>query len=99
VLFVGFQAEGTLGRYIVEGSKRVKMMGMEVVVNADIRKIDGFSAHADYQGLLKWISGFKTNPRVFVVHGEPLASESFKEKLERKGLDAYVPYFGETIEL
>jgi metallo-beta-lactamase family protein len=100
VLFVGYQAEGTLGRYILEGSKKVRMMGIEVVVNADIRRIGGFSAHSDYEGLLRWAAGFKKKPkRVFVMHGEPAAAAAFKEKLEDKGFDSYVPHLGETTEL
>jgi len=100
VLFVGYQAEGTLGRYILDGEKEVRMMGMVIAVKAKIRKIEGFSAHADYEDLLKWVDGFSSKPqRVFVVHGEPEAAESFKDKLAKKGLNAYVPYFGETVEL
>ncbi len=100
VLFVGYQAEGTLGRHILDGEKEIRMMGIDVVVRADIKRIDGFSAHADYEGLLKWVEGFKKRPKkVFVVHGEPDAAESFKGKLEAKGFNVEVPYFGQTIEL
>jgi len=100
VLFVGYQAEGTLGRYILEGAKEVRMMGMTVDVKADIRRIDGFSAHADYKGLLRWLKGFKKKPKtVFIVHGEPQATEAFKEKLEEKGFSCRVPSMKETVEL
>jgi len=100
VLFVGFQAEGTLGRYILEGSKLVKMMGMEIAVKADIRRIDGFSAHADYNGLLKWVKGFKKKPKViFVVHGEPKASQALSEKLGAEEFTCKLPVMKQTVEL
>lgn len=100
VLFVGYQAAGTLGRYILEGSKEVRMMGMKVAVKADIRTIDGFSAHSDYNGLMRWIKGFKKRPKmVYIVHGEPEAAEAFKEKLEAEGFRCSVPSIKETVEM
>ncbi|MBN1755882.1 MBL fold metallo-hydrolase [bacterium] len=100
VLFVGYQAEGTLGRYILEGAKKVKMMGMEIVVKADIEKINSFSAHADYRELLKWAGGFKQKPRmVFVVHGEETSASAFQEKLRAEGFNTYLPVLGESLEL
>jgi metallo-beta-lactamase family protein len=92
ILFVGYQAEGTLGRYIVEGSPTIKMFGERYNVWADVKSIDGFSAHADQRELLKWAKGFKKKPkRVFVVHGEPKASEALKAKLEGLGFKAKIP--------
>ncbi|MEI7557308.1 MAG: MBL fold metallo-hydrolase RNA specificity domain-containing protein [bacterium] len=71
VLFVGYQAEGTLGRYILDGEKKVKMMGIEVDVNAKIAKIEGFSGHADSDQLMKRAKGFTKAPKkTFIIHGE-----------------------------
>lgn len=83
VLFVGYQAQGTLGRRILEGEKKVRIHGEEIAVNADIAVIDGFSAHADQAGLLKWISGFKNKPEhVFLVHGEEGALNTLQRLME-----------------
>lgn len=71
LLFVGYQAEGTLGRTILEGEKRVNVLGLDVVVKADIQKISSFSGHADANQLVKWAAGFTTKPKkVFITHGE-----------------------------
>jgi metallo-beta-lactamase family protein len=100
VLFVGWQAEGTLGRYILEGAKKVRMMGMEVAVKADIRKINSFSAHADYEDIIKWMKGFKKPAqRVFIVHGEEAAAKSLKQRLKKIGLSCHVPDLGEKVVL
>ncbi|MBN2517511.1 MAG: MBL fold metallo-hydrolase [Candidatus Altiarchaeota archaeon] len=100
VLFVGYQAKGTLGRVIVGGGKRIRMMGMEVDVRANIRKIDAFSAHADYKDLVWWCKGFKKRPKkVFIVHGEPDSSASLKQKLEREGFRCYTPSMNEGVEI
>jgi metallo-beta-lactamase family protein len=98
VLFVGYQAQGTLGREIVEGAKMVKMMGMNIAVKADIRVMNGFSAHADLDGLLKWVHGMKSKPKdIFLVHGEPDSIEGFRAKLKKEGYKTDVPKLGETI--
>jgi metallo-beta-lactamase family protein len=101
VIFVGFQAEGTLGRMIVTGADEVRIMGEEVKVNAKIYSIGGFSAHADRNGLLDWASHFRgDSPTVFVVHGEERASLAFARALESElSFDSYVPHWGETVEL
>jgi metallo-beta-lactamase family protein len=100
VLFVGYQAKGTLGRYIIEGYKQIKMFGGLFNVLADVRSIDGFSAHADYKGLLRWAGGFKKKPKkTFVVHGEPDASESLKVKLEGLGFPCSVASMRHAVEL
>ena len=99
VLFVGYQAEGTLGRYILEGEKRVRMMGEEIVVNAEIEKINSFSSHADYKELIKWMNGFKSEiKKVFIVHGEEKASKALKEKLGGK-FKCYIPKLWEEVEI
>ena len=71
ILFVGYQAPGTLGRKIVDGAKTVKIFGEEIGVNAEIRKLDAFSGHADQNGLLDFIDKIEKKPkRIFLVHGE-----------------------------
>jgi metallo-beta-lactamase family protein len=100
VLFVGYQAEGTLGRYIFEGSPTVQMFGDQFNVWAEVRSIDGFSAHADQAELIKWAKGFKKAPKMtFVVHGEPEASEALKEKLEEMGHTCKIPSIQQSMEL
>ena len=101
VVIVGFQAQGTLGRKIVEGAKRVRIFGEEVAVAADVYTIGGLSAHADRDDLLAWAGGFRSKPgRAFVAHGEESVSLGFAGALrERFGWDADVPYPGRLIEL
>jgi metallo-beta-lactamase family protein len=70
IVFVGYQAEGTLGRKIIEGAKSVNIFGEEVQVNAEIVNLEGFSGHADRDGLTDWMNHFTTSPKVFLVHGE-----------------------------
>lgn len=78
IVFVGYQAEGTLGRTIIEGAKQVTLFGEIVNVNAEIHNLEGFSGHADQNGLLNWISGFEQKPKkVFIVHGEKESKEVF----------------------
>ncbi|MDY0006104.1 MAG: MBL fold metallo-hydrolase [Spongiibacteraceae bacterium] len=101
VMITGFQAEGTLGRRLVEGAKRVRLFGEDVPVRAAIHILNGFSAHADRTALLDWASGFKTPPRqTFVVHGEITAATDFAETLRTdKGWHVTVPGRGETFDL
>jgi metallo-beta-lactamase family protein len=102
ILFVGYQADGTLGRKILSGEKKVKIHGEEVAVEAEIREIASFSAHADQKGLLDWLSGFtETLPRqVFLVHGEPMAIETLKGEVESSlGFPVTVPELGEEYDL
>ncbi len=101
VVFVGFQAEGTLGRKLVDGQKRVKIYGEDVAVRATVHTLGGFSAHADRDGLLGWMSGIKNkNLKVFVVHGEEKAALSFAGSVkERFGFDCRVPGWGDIIDL
>lgn len=92
IVFVGYQAEGTLGRLIVEGAQDVTLFGEEIHINAEIHNLEGFSGHADREGLLTWISGFKKQPKqVFFVHGELEAKHSFAELVKQKiNLDSIV---------
>ena len=98
VLFVGYQAQGSLGRRLVEGAKRVKIMGEEISVKATIHNMEGFSAHADRGQLLDWLGHIKKKPaNVFIVHGEPDMSEPFAQLLKEKlDLDSYIPKFGDA---
>lgn len=93
IVFVGYQAGGTLGRALLEGAKVVRLFGETIGVKASIIKLEGMSAHADKDGLLKWIDSYNPKPVcVFVTHGEQSVCDSFVEKLkEEKELIAYAP--------
>ncbi len=101
VLFVGYQAVGTLGRAIVEGAKEVKLFGEQIEVRAQIMKLVGMSGHADKNGLIDWVEGFRRRPaKVFVVHGEDSVCKLFTACLRTEhGLDAYAPYSGTRFDL
>ncbi|MEG1848182.1 MAG: MBL fold metallo-hydrolase [Lachnospiraceae bacterium] len=101
ILFVGYQAVGTLGRIIVEGAEEVKLFGEPIQVRAKILTLTGLSGHADKLGLLDWIQGFKQKPeQVFVVHGEDSVATSFATCLrEEYGFKAYAPYSGTRFDL
>ncbi len=101
ILFVGYQAVGTLGRIIVEGAKEVRLFGEPIQVRAQIRQLPGLSGHADKDGLIEWISGFEEKPRkVFVVHGEDSVCAGFAECLKiEHGQRAYAPYSGTVFNL
>jgi len=101
ILFVGYQAVGTLGRNLLEGATNVKLFGEEIEVKAEICRLPGISGHADNQGLMKWISHFKKKPqKVFVVHGEDSVCDIFCNRLQDElGLDAYAPYSGTEFDL
>ncbi|MCL5781356.1 MAG: MBL fold metallo-hydrolase [Firmicutes bacterium] len=100
VLFVGYQAQGTLGRRILSGEKTVRIHGEEVVVKAEIRNIDGYSAHADQDALLNWIKQFSSSlKQVFIVHGETKAAANFESLLKAEGINACVPHWLEKIQL
>lgn len=78
IVFVGYQAEGSLGRMIVEGAKKVTLFGEEISVNAKIHNLQGFSGHADKEGLMAWLRGFQKEPKhIFLVHGEEEAKDDF----------------------
>lgn len=98
ILFVGYQAEGTLGRKIQDGAKKVRLFGEEIFVNARIETIDGFSGHADKSGLLSWIGSIGRKPKkIFVVHGEQGVAASFAQTItDQLGLQCIVPSRGES---
>ncbi len=92
VIFVGYQAEGTLGRLLVEGAKEVTLFGEDIHVNAEIYNLEGFSGHADMNGLVSWLAGFRVRPKeIFLVHGEQESKHDLAKTIKRElGLDATV---------
>lgn len=101
ILFVGYQAVGTLGRILIDGAEEVRLFGEHIQVRANIDKIAGLSGHADKNGLLEWVKGFEEKPKkVFVVHGEDTVCEAFAECLKAEhGILAYAPYSGTEYDL
>ena len=101
ILFVGYQAPGTLGRKIVDGEKKVKIFGEEININARIEYIEGYSGHADQEWLLNFIYSFYSKPKhIFLVHGEESGQEVLKEKIiENTNIPVTIPDFGETYTL
>lgn len=100
ILFVGYQARGTLGRLIVEGQREVRIHGLYHPVLAQIRQIHGFSAHADQKGLLRWLNSLTAPPRqVFLVHGEEEAMASLGQEIKKKGWSFGLPEFQEEFHL
>jgi metallo-beta-lactamase family protein len=97
ILFVGYQAVGTLGRSIVDGAQKVRLMGKRYPVRARVSQIHGFSAHADRDELFRWLSSLKRPPKhVFVVHGEPEAANKFADFVRSKtGWNTSVPEYGQ----
>jgi metallo-beta-lactamase family protein len=101
ILFVGYQAQNTLGRRIEDGAKQARIFGVEYQVHAQIARADGFSAHADRNGLLDWVrpiaSGLKG---AFAVHGEPRAAEALAQAMRDLGVkNAFAPEYGQTFEM
>ena len=101
VLFVGYQAEGTRGRQLVDGAKDVRIHGHSIAVHATVAKIDSMSAHADRNEILRWLGTLGSAPRrLCLVHGEPAPMDALKGLLlERLSWSPYTPAHGETIEL
>lgn len=101
VLFVGYQADGSLGRQILDGQKTVRIFGDEIAVKADIRNIEGYSAHADQAGLIEWVKKFTRPPReIFLVHGEQESTNTLAGLL-RSGLDIKItiPEWLQVVEI
>jgi len=101
VLFVGYQAVGTLGRQIVDGAREVRILGQYYPVRARVVQIHGFSAHADRDELFRWLSGLRRGPRhLFVTHGEPEVAEAFGQFLrEKTGWNVSVPEYAVEVSL
>ncbi len=101
ILFVGYQAIGTLGRKLIEGTDSVKLFGETVEVRATIKSLKGVSGHADQEGLLTWLGGFESPiKRVFVVHGDDAVTDTFAQKItEQYGFATFAPYSGGSVDL
>ena len=101
ILFVGYQANGTLGRRLLEGEKNIKLFGEPIEVHARIESLHGISGHADMNGLIAWLKGFKTPlQHVFVVHGEDTVTEEFAQKVEETlGCPTWAPFPNGEVDL
>lgn len=101
IVFVGYQAEGTLGRILKDGAKKVKLFGEEVAVKAEIHSIEGFSGHADQGEILDWLKGFKKKPKkIFLVHGEQKSAATLQKLIEEKySIKTVIPNLGCTYEM
>lgn len=101
ILFVGYQAVGTLGRKLIDGASTVKLFGENIEVSARIESLKGISGHADMKGLLDWLRGFETPVQhVFVVHGEDTVTDEFAQTITQNfGFHAFAPYSGGCVDL
>lgn len=101
IMFVGYQAVGTLGRQIIDGAKKVRILGQQYEVKANIVQVHGFSAHADRFELLTWLKGLQTPPKmIFVVHGETKSASGFADYLRQQtGWDVSVPAYQDEVVL
>ncbi len=100
IIFVGYQATGTLGREIVEGAEWIKLYDEDIIVKASIHTINGFSAHADQDGIVKWISKIKKLKKIVLIHGEKEAQSLFKERLEKElKIETHIVKYKESITL
>ncbi len=100
ILFVGYQAEGTLGRALIEGATSVRLFGEDIAVRAQIRSLKGTSGHADQQGLISWLSKFERKPRtVFLNHGNEESIAALADELKERGYAVEAPYSGTEYDL
>lgn len=101
IIFVGYQAEGTFGRRLLSGAKKVRLFGEEITVKARIEMIEGFSGHADKEGLLGWIDSIKRKPKkIFIVHGEEDSMTEFSEEINKRfNIETIIPFKGESFKL
>jgi len=101
VLFTGYQAEGTLGRRLMDGADRVKMLGTEISVKATVDKLNSLSAHADQDEILKWLGGFQRAPKTtFLVHGEADAQHGLQARIKADlGWNVEIPAMNQSFEL
>jgi metallo-beta-lactamase family protein len=101
VVLVGYQAEGTRGRKLLEGAKEIKMYGKYYEVEATIFLAEGLSAHGDQKDLVDWLSDLEEKPKkIFLVHGENVAADELRFKIQEKyNYDCIVPYLGQIVEI
>ncbi|MDX2065187.1 MAG: MBL fold metallo-hydrolase [Fimbriimonadaceae bacterium] len=101
VVFTGYQAQGTLGRDLLEGAERVRVVGQEVAVRASVTRLQSLSAHADQNEILRWLSHFETPPKTtYLVHGEPDAQDALQRKLQQElGWNVVIPDHGDVYAL
>ena len=101
IIFVGYQAAGTTGRRILEGEREVRIMKNRIPVRCYVERVEGFSAHADWKAVLRWLSGLKNTPKtVFTTHGEPEAAEAMARHIRDEfGWNVEVPHYEQTVEL
>ena len=100
IVFVGYQAEGTLGRQLVDGARTVELLGENIVVRAGIHTLGGFSAHADQNELLTWLCCFRKAPEIFIVHGEEQVAMDFQQAIKKRfPYISHVPRVGDTFEI
>lgn len=100
ILFVGYQAENSLGRRLQNGAKQVRLFGEDIAVRAEIASLHGTSGHADRDGLIAWLQGFREKPQtVYVNHGDDAACIAFRERLISMGYAAEAPYSGTEYDL
>ena len=101
VLFVGYQAEGTRGRSLLEGARQLKIHGQMVEVRSEIKMLGQFSAHADYSEILRWLGNFKRAPKgVFIVHGESEPRRALRERIVRElGWQVTLPEYLDRFDL
>ena len=100
ILFSGFQAEGSRGRSLVDGEKKIKIFGEEVPVKATIKQIDGLSAHADQNQLLDWCSEIRNSPKhTFLIHGEAKGTLALQEKLKKRNWNVIIPKYMDQVTL
>jgi metallo-beta-lactamase family protein len=100
VLIVGFQAQGTLGRRLVNGEESVRIHGEDYRVQARVHTVGGLSAHADQSDLLRWVGGFRRRPAVCLVHGETEAKQGLQSRLrDALGIEALIPAPRDRLDL
>jgi len=98
VVFVGYQVQGTLGRKLVDGAKKIHIYGEDVIVKANVHTINGFSAHADQNGLIEWMGKFNKLENIFLIHGERDKQEIFQKEIEKRlGKKSHIVKYGEKI--
>ncbi len=101
VVFVGYQAAGTTGRRVQDGEQEVRIMKNWIPVRCHVEKVEGFSAHADWKAVIRWLEGLQSTPKkVFTTHGEPDAAAAMAQHIrDRFGWNVEVPQYEESVEL